>query len=347
MSFDAQLAHACPHFIRYERTSISGGREILPLSPISGSGMLKLRVDEVEIPPEGLFSLVSAPFPSSAPYKITATSNTLFIASESTEVEIILPAKIYSQAEMISQISKSLPPPFSVSAYGQSVAVENGGQTNKLTLSGSALARLGFKGARLTKRAKTLAPSWKLVKDRTRPGSKIIFSDTYEPQGLVDISYLAEKSYCRRCGGTGVENDFRFDVSGDIQVIEGYDLLYQAVAKILLTQYRSNPYHTWYGSTAISLIGKKSNSGTALALKDSVRAALDNLVNIQGQQVKVQAMSLEERLKRVVSIDVTSLGDDQTAYLVKVVVESMSSQPVSINIVFAVPGSIPLDGGLV
>ena len=45
-------------------------------------------------------------------------------------------------------------------------------------------------------------------------------------------------------------------------------------------------------------------------------------------------------------VEVSTIGDDETSYLVRVTVESFSSKPVSINIVFAVPGSIPLDGDL-
>ena len=57
-------------------------------------------------------------------------------------------------------------------------------------------------------------------------------------------------------------------------------------------------------------------------------------------------MSFKERLSRVKSIDVSTIGADETSYLVSVVIESMSAEAVSINIIFAVPGSIPLDGDL-
>lgn len=346
MSVDAQLAHACPHYLRYERVGVTGGREILPASPISGVGLLDLRLDGVTLPSEGLRSSAEVVFLGKAPYKITATSNTLVVSSESTEIEIELTAKIYSQKEIVAEIAKKLVAPFSVEGYSGSVKISGGGQTNKLTLRGSMLSRLGFKGTSITRTSRVLVPAWRLARDAARNGSKLVFQSEYTPTGLLDISYTTERSYCRRCGGTGVENDFRFAPSGDLALVAGHDLLYQSVAKILLTQYRSNPYHTWYGSTAISLIGKKSSAGTAVALKDSVRNALDTLINTQGQQAKVQSVSLEERLKRVVSVDISSIGGDQTAYLVNVVVESMSSMPVSINIVFAVPGSISLDGEL-
>ena len=45
-------------------------------------------------------------------------------------------------------------------------------------------------------------------------------------------------------------------------------------------------------------------------------------------------------------IDVSTIGEDETSYLVSIVAESMSSEEVNINIIFAVPGSFSLDGDL-
>jgi phage baseplate assembly protein W len=143
-----------------------------------------------------------------------------------------------------------------------------------------------------------------------------------------------------------VENDLRFGDDGNMKMVGGYDLLYQRVAKILLTERGSNPYHLFYGSTADRLIGQKVSAGVISSLKESVRDALDTHISIESQQAKVQEMTAEERLLRVRSVDVSMVGDDETSYLVRVSVESFSSKVVNINVVFAVPGSIPLDGDL-
>jgi phage baseplate assembly protein W len=108
----------------------------------------------------------------------------------------------------------------------------------------------------------------------------------------------------------------------------------------------SNPYHSFYGSNAMSLIGQKVSAGVAISLRTSVQTALDTLIDVQTQQSKVQEMSLEERVKRVRSIEVSTIGNDETSYLVRVSVESLSMQVVGVNVLFTVPGAITMDGEL-
>jgi hypothetical protein len=347
MSIDAQIAHACPHHIRYETVSILGGREIIPLSPIAGVSLLELRKDGISIPSEGLKASATVVFPNSSPYRINSTSNALIVEGAGlTKTTITLPSKIINQAEMVAVLNKNLPSPLKATVYQKSIQITDNLLSDGFKLSGASLSKLGFSSTTLRAKSKELFPSWKLVRQKNFVGYKILLSKPYFNEGEFDLSYGVEKSYCRRCAGTGVENDLRFDSVGDLTTIKDYDLLYQRVAKALLTQRGSNPYHIFYGSTATSLIGQKVSAGVVQSLKSSVRKALNDLIDVQTQQSKIQPMSLEERVRRVRGVEVSTIGDDETSYLVRVTVESFSSKPVSINIIFAVPGSIPLDGDL-
>jgi len=233
-----------------------------------------------------------------------------------------------------------------VYSEGGSIRLSGGQSYRRLELGGSGLSSLGFRSQKYVVKSRELFPSWKLVKQSGSIGYKIQTSRVVATESILKISYTTEKSYCRRCEGTGVENDLRFGDDGNMKMVGGYDLLYQRVAKILLTERGSNPYHLFYGSTADRLIGQKVSAGVISSLKESVRDALDTHISIETQQAKVQEMSSEERLLRVRSVDVSMVGDDETSYLVRVSVESFSSKVVNINVVFAVPGSIPLDGDL-
>lgn len=347
MSIDAQIAHACPHHIRYETISILGGREIIPLSPIAGESLVELRKDGISIPSDGLRVSANVVFPSSSPYRISNTNNTLIVEGVGLLKTVInLPSKIINQAEMVSILNKELPSPLTAQVYQNSIQITDNLLSEGFKLSGTSMGKLGFLSLTYRAKARELFPSWKLVKQRNFVGYKILLSKPYFQEGNFDLSYGAEKSYCRRCSGTGVENDLRFNDVGELTTVKDHDLLYQRVAKVLLTQRGSNPYHVFYGSTATGLIGQKVNAGVVQALKASVRKSLDDLIDVQTQQSKLQLMSLEERVRRVRGIEVSTIGDDETSYLVRVTVESFSSKPVSINIVFAVPGSIPLDGDL-
>ena len=124
------------------------------------------------------------------------------------------------------------------------------------------------------------------------------------------------------------------------------DLLYQSVAKILLTEIGSNPYHDWYGSNAFRLLGQKNTSAVAQSLRLSVQQALTKLQSVQQKMSKVQQITSEERLISVRSVNISQINDNATSLLCIVVVVSGANRPVSVNIVFSVPGAISLDGGL-
>ena len=347
MSTDARIAHLCPHHIRYEQVQVIGNREIIPRSPISSDGLLELRLDGVTVPREGLRTEAKAIFPSVSPYRVKANSNKLVVGgAEIAEKEIEIPAKIYRQKDLVDFLNSKLPFPLRALISDKSVAITDDRQLNNFTLKGNVLQTFGFKGGKYRASKKVLFPAWKLTKQVNFRGYKILLSKPFYQDNLLDLSYLCEKEFCRRCSGTGVENDIRYDDKGGLEMIEGYDLLYQKVAKVLLTRIGSNPYHLEYGSTAMGLIGQKVSQGVVYSLRESVRRALDDLINIQNQQSRIQFMSQEERVKQVRNVEVSTIGDDETSYLVSVTVQSYSFQPVRINIVFAVPGSIPLDGDL-
>ena len=346
MSEDAQLAHACPHFIRYERANISGNREIFTLSPISSSNLLSLRLNGIEVGSEGYFSPSETVFPSLAPYRFTETTKTLVVETEIQSQTITFPKdKIFLQKDLISFLNSSFTLPIVAEAYSSSIKLTNQRKSDTLNLSGTALSKLGYTSKAVKLKNRKRYESWVLSK-RIGGGYKIIFKKEMYFNGVADISYLTEKDNCRRCSGTGVENDFRYSEKGDIKTIKDHNLLYQSISKVLLTEISSNPYHIWYGSNAMTLIGRKVSSSVVQSLKSSVRDALSSFKNVQDQQASVQNLTLKERLRRVINIEVSTIGEDETSYLVSVVVESMSSEQVSINIVFAVPGSIPLDGDL-
>lgn len=339
MSLDAKISHLCPHYIRYERTDVIEGIEVPTRTKINGTGLLILRKDGVSIPPSGLFSLATIYIPKKEPYRFKDGSHILVIDGHSITLNT---KKTYTSKDLISQIN-SVSKDFRASLYSGSVKITHY-LKDRFEISGSALSSLGFSKDKAYGKSKRLTPSWTLSKSLN--GLVIRFDKVLDPVGILDISYTTAKETCTRCESTGIENDFRFDSKGEIELIQDHDLLYQSVAKILLTEKGSNPFHLWYGSDAFKMIGKKSNSATAQALKQSVRDALDRLVATQGVQATVQNVSLKERISSVRNVDVRPIGDDPTSVLCTVTVISASSETVSVNIIFQVPNSIDLSEGL-
>lgn len=345
MSEDLQIAYACPHYLRYERVALQNGIYITPTSPINGSGLVEIKRDGIVLEPQGNNREAVLITPNVSPFRVRSTSNVLTITTtEGYTNTVTLPTKIYTSKTLVLDLQNVL---------GSILVEETSSKALKFTdqklgvgytLTGSLLKALGFSKQKQVVKTKKITPAWGLTSRLN--GYDVQFKSNLVPEGLLEISYTTEKRYCRRCGGTGVENDFRFGVDGDIQKVRDTDLLYQNVAKILLTEIGSNPYHAWYGSNANRLIGQKNNAAVGVALRMSVQQALDKFQKVQQDLKKVQYLSQEERLMSVQSVEVSALNGNATALLCNVVVRSGANRPVSVNIVFEVPGSISLDGSL-
>lgn len=345
MSEDLQIAYACPHYIRYERVALQNGIYIIPSSPINGIGLVEIRRDGVVLEPQGNTKEATLTSPNVSPFRVKSNSNTLTIKStDGYENTITLPSKIYNIKSIISLLQPML---------GSIVVKEDSNRCllftdDKLgvgyTLTGSLLKALGFNKQKQVVKTKKTTPSWNLTQRIN--GYDIKFEKTLEPEGLLEISYTTEKEYCRRCGSTGVENDLRWDEFGELRKVRNTDLLYQNVAKVLLTEIGTNPYHDWYGSNANRLIGQKNNAAVGVALRLSVQQALNKFQNIQQELKRVQDITPEERLVSVQSVNVSQLNNNATAVLCNVVIKSGANKNVSVNIVFSVPGAISLDGDL-
>ncbi len=345
MSEDLQIAYACPHYIRYERVALQNGVFITPASPINGIGLVEIRRNGLVLEPQGNTKEAVLTTPNVSPFRVKSHSNDLTIkTTEGYENTIILPPKIYNSKSLLALIQPMLGSIIVKEDSSKSLLFTDDGLGIGYTLTGTLLKALGFNKQKQVVKTKKTTPSWGLTKRMN--GYDIKFESPLEPEGLLEISYTTEKTYCRRCGSTGVENDLRWNEFGELQKIRDTDLLYQNVAKILLTELGSNPYHDWYGSNANRLIGQKNNASVGVSLRLSVQQALDKFQRVQQDLKRVQDISPEERLIRVQSVEVSQLNDNATAVLCNVVVRSGAHRPVSVNIVFSVPGSISLDGDL-
>lgn len=345
MSQDLQIAYSCPHYIRYERVGLQNGMYVIPASPINGSGMVEVKRDGIVLNQEGNIKEATLTTPNVSPFRVRSNSNVLTIkTTEGYENTITLPTKIYRDKSLIELLQPILSPIVVKEGENKTLTFTDDKLGIGYTLSGSLLKALGFNKQKQIVKTKQVTPSWSLYPRIN--GYDIKFSKTLEPEGLLEISYTTERRYCRRCSSTGVENDIRFNGFGELQKVQDTDLLYQNIAKTLLTEMGSNPYHEWYGSNAHRLIGQKNNAALGVSLRLSVQQALDKFQSVQQDLKKVQDISLEERLISVQSVEVSQLNGNATAVLCNVVVKSGANRPVSVNIVFSVPGAISLDGDL-
>lgn len=140
-----------------------------------------------------------------------------------------------------------------------------------------------------------------------------------------------------------MENDYRFNKTGDIVTIDNENLLYQACLKMVLTQKGSNPYHPAYGSMIMEKIGRKRMGAAALLIKEDVQNALAKVQNLQTGQRKFQTVTNGELLYSVLEVTVNE-GNDPTSFVVNVVVQNASGKRVPVTIAYSAPGAVALAG---
>ena len=344
MSKDILVSHLCPHVIRSEKYELDSVKELITRSPITGSGFLSVKRNGVSIPPSGLKTFPEIVFPSNAPYRNLNSLDVGITNYLGTTYTITLPKGILSQKQVVDLFNATLPKTIRASARDKTVVISEvmeSGRFCSLKISGDDLKPFGFKTNILISRGKDIFSGWKLA-GRSDIGYKLVFDKAIT--ATIELDYMTAKNYCTRCETTGVENDLRFDTAGEMITVEGYDKLYQTVAKVCLTKVNSNPYHVWYGTNAFDLIGKKNTGAVEMNLRDSVSKAISKILDVQSQVEKIQSMTLEEKISRIRSINVEQLQEDQTTYLVSVDIVSRANTTVNINILFSVPGSFDITG---
>lgn len=361
MSRDFQIAWQCPHLTVEEVVSLGSDRRSLDVrQPVGGSGTVRILAnDEVFIPQGGLFSSARLYSTISGPYDIVANEDTLTVSSPLGSETVIFGAVTrlrLTAAQVIAELDKRS---FSVAQVadvnGHLVFFDNTrvGNDSFINVSGTAAGALGFGnlGSKCTTnyqagaRGAQVYPGWQLyLREDTITNRFPRFITPVRTNPIFKVTYSVPPNRCLRCGGTYIENDYRYDSAGQLLMIENEDLLYQASLKILLTDKGSNPYHPWYGTHIRSRIGSKAISGVSTLISEDVRQALAKLQTLQGEQTKYQVTSFKERLYSIQRVDVTPHVQDPTIFKVDVAVQNASAEPIDLSIVFTVPGAVALMG---
>lgn len=361
MSTDFQLAWRCPHLTMEEVVSLDGDRRsLLTSQPISGSGTVRVMVnDEMYVPQGGLFIGASLYSGVSGPFDLTENENELTISSPVGTQTFAFPISgtvRWTADQVVQYLLKNSLSVVAISNEGGYLLLVDAstvGSESFVEVSGSAASSLGFgavvcsdsSGYQRRAQGRQIYPGWELAsREDTIANRYPKFRQVIRTNPIFKVTYTAPAQRCKRCRATFVENDIRFDTSGQAILVENEDLLYQAALKIILTDQGSNPYHTWYGTTLRSRIGSKAIAAVSSLISEDVRRALSRLQVLQEGQSKYQTVTFKERLYSVMSVEVFPHEQDPTTFMVNVVAQNASSEPVNLNIVFTVPDVVALMG---
>jgi hypothetical protein len=161
---------------------------------------------------------------------------------------------------------------------------------------------------------------------------------------IFKVTYSVPGRSCKRCRGTFIENDYRFNADGQGITIENENLLYQSALKMVLTDRGSNPYHGWIGTTIRERIGQKAIGNVAALISEDVRRALARLQDVQTAQAEYQQVTAKERLYAILGVQTVPHSQDPTTFLVDVTIQNASGEPITLSIVFSVPEVVALLG---
>jgi hypothetical protein len=221
-----------------------------------------------------------------------------------------------------------------------------------LSATSTAADLLGFQTNR-EYRGQQLVPGWTLVSDPTtladRPTRLIVF-DTPLRSGsnFVEISYTTVREECRRCGGSGFENDWRYDAGGNVIEVRDEALLIQELQKDFYTIRGSNPFHLWYGTGLIEAIGKKLTAGgfAQNLIVSDIHQAFNRWQSIKNQQETDlnQFVSDREYPFRLLSVNLEQSTQDPTVIFVTVTIQNRSNDPIQLTRGLRIPQSLELVG---
>jgi len=360
MSQDFQLSWPCPHMTMEEVVILGSDRRSMPTrQPVAGAGTVRILVNnEIFIPQAGLYSVAQLYSSLSGPYDVTEGEDTLTITSprgsETFSFGATGTVRLSTDQIIKELLKKNLSVVLAENSNGHLLFSDTStvGLDSFVQVGGVMAATLGFGagpcatvGYQYRAQGKQVYPGWVLAsRPDTISNRYPKFNSSILGNPMLKVTYSVPVQRCLRCKATYIENDFRFTEDGKSLLIQDENLLYQAALKILLTDQGSNPYHSWYGTTLRSRIGTKALSGIAAILSDDVRQGLGRLQSLQEDQAQYQTVTFKERLYSVVSVDVYPHNEDPTTYLIDVVVQNASGEPIELSIVFTVPDVVALMG---
>lgn len=343
MSYDRKFDQICPHQVSEEALFVSDDRRtIRPLRPISTAVGLRVRLDgAIDCPSSGVFLPASVVGRRPGPYTVAAGSNTLRLQVDQGAIQTLtltpglrLPAN--QVGALLSRQTRGAQ--FFVQDQRLAMRTDKGGRAASLRLvSPSPLAEVFGLPVDREVRGVDRVPPWTLVRDPNtlsdRPTRLIVFDDPLRSVGdYVEVDYTTVQQECRRCGGVGVEYDWRYGSTGEVVQVRDEALLIQEVQKIIYTLKGSNPFHPWYGTSLLDTIGKKQAAGGFLQnlIVTDITDAFRKWQSVKQRQEQVvgQPVSDREFPYRLLNVDLTPSQDDPTVVMVAITIQSRSFDPI-------------------
>lgn len=359
MSYDRQLDQVCPHEVIDEAVYVSAGRQLVrPVRPIAAAASVRVRLNGLlDVPFGGVQTPGQVTSRRTGPFAITAQTNRLVFRVGNDAVQsVTLPISQHLTPTYLCDLLNPRVRGVVFQPAGTQVGmrtIQTGpGAVFFLDAASTFATYLGLSTSH-EYRGQQVVPGWSLVTDlRTladRPSRLIQFDHPLRSVGdFVEVSYSTVRQECRRCGGTGVEHDWRYGSNGEAGEVRDEALFMQEIQKLFYTTRGSNPFHLWYGTGLLDAIGKKLTAGRVMQnmIVSDLYAAFNRWQSIKKQQeLNVgQYLSDEEYPFRLLSADLQQSTKDMTVVFVNLTLQNRSRKPVQLTRGLKLPGPVDLLG---
>jgi len=361
VSKDFQLAWECPHLTVEEHVQLASDRvSLLTTQPIGASTTVRvLYNNDAFIPQGGLYRAAQLFSTVSGPYDIVENEDEFTVetsAGSETFTFGVTGTQRYTAQQVVNrlyELGMEAALPEVDNSHLVLTDVENVGQASYVRVSGSAAESLGFGSAtgasrQRGDRGRQLYPGWVLAKRSDTVSTAVYrfprFVSPIKNNPIFKVTYSVPARSCKRCRGTFIENDYRFNSAGQGIFIENENLLYQSALKMVLTDRGSNPYHGWVGTSIREKIGQKAIGNVAALISEDVRRALTRLQDVQSSQAEYQQVTAKERLYAILGVRTVPHAQDPTTFLADITIQNASGEPITLSIVFSVPEVVALLG---
>jgi len=361
MSFDRQIDQICPHVVIDEALYVDNTRQVVrPIKPIASLDSVTLRLNGLlDVPSQGVMIPIQVQGSGLGPFNIVAGVNdTLVLRVNQGPVQTVtIPASSLMPSDKLAGLLNFglTGVQFSV-VNGNYLQMQSSGVGYAATIWIDAASTLASTIGLLTNhlyRGVNVNPGWSLVLDPTSlpqlPYRMILFDAPLRSIGdFVELSYNTVRTQCRRCGGTGVEDDWRYGLTGDTGEVRDEALLIQEIEKIMFTVRGTNVFHSWYGTTLNETIGKKIAFGNFVQnlIVSDITTTFNRWQSIKNQQQQIvrQTVTDKEFPFRLLSVQLQQSTQDPTVIYVLVTIQNRSNQPIQISRGLKLPQPLDLLG---
>jgi hypothetical protein len=346
MSYDRQLEQLCTHLVAEEYLLMRGDRQVAtPMRPIASSNSVVVRANGVvEIPSYGVQTPAQSVGSRSGPFTITSGVNNRFKVQVGNDnwQDILIPGGYRIQPDHLALTLNTRVAGLQFYTTNNRMQFRSNllGPTATIFIdSSSTLATaLGIPVNRHFS-GKKVFPGWALVQKTNtlndRPMRLIVFDEPLQADlNYLEVNYTTIREECRRCGGLGVENDWRYSVTGEVTQVRDELLLIQEIQKIIYTITGTNSFHNWYGTRIVDQIGEKLVIGGILQnrITSDIYTAFGRWQSVKKQQEETvgQAVSDEEFPFQLQGVKLEQSQDDPTVLFITVTVANRSLKPIQL-----------------